>query len=111
MQEEPNNIANGVETHILSVQGIRVVDDGGKDQGTVLLVLDAEICYYHMPTHTELLAIAKDLVMAHSNLDNAYVTIERYNTSAGKTCSHFSFNCDIGKWQIRKPKARLMATE
>lgn len=93
--------------HILRVQGIRVVDDGGEDDGTVLLALDAEICYYHRPFLIELLDTAKAMIMAHSyfkKLDNAYVTIESYNTSKPFPHRHFSLNCETGKWQNCKPK-------
>ena len=103
-----NNNAITQGEHILRVQGIRVVDDGGEDDGTVLLVLDAEICYYHRPFLYQLLGTAKAMVMQHSDLDNAFVTIESYNSSKGKQeTRHFSFNCDTGKWQPCKPKAKF----
>ena len=91
--KKPNNITNGVETYILSVQGTRV------EHGTVLLVLDAEICYYHRPFLYELLGMAKAMIMQHSDLDNAYITIESYNTSNVFPYSHFSFNRDTGTWR------------
>jgi hypothetical protein len=95
--EIKNILTENVTTHTLSIQGIKVVDNDCEDVGSILPVLDVEICYYHMPSDEELLVIAKALVMAHKNIDSAYFTIETKNANRRIAQCIYDFSPATGK--------------